>query len=112
MGVTYEQNGDCGIVHVEGPLMVSDTEQFRQSFGNWFATAKCQRVVVDMAKVDFLDSAGLGALVAAARLVRDKGGDLCFAALQKRARMVFEITRSYTVFDLYATLDEALRATP
>jgi anti-sigma B factor antagonist len=90
--------------------MMSDAESFRQTFSQWFRGAACRRVIVDMQAVDQLDSAGLGALVAAAQQVRDQGGDLCFACLCKRPRLVFEITRSYKVFDIYETVEEAQRA--
>lgn len=110
MQVTYETDGHTGIIRVEGSMMVSDSDQFRQSFAQWFPGSDCTRVIVDMGRVDRLDSAGLGALVAAAQQARDKGGDLCFAALQKKPRMVFEITRSYKIFDIYASVEEARRA--
>jgi anti-sigma B factor antagonist len=110
MNVTYEIMEDIGIIRPEGAMMVGDAESFRQSFSQWFTGTNRRFVVVDMTKVDQLDSAGLGALVAAAQQVRDKGGDLKFATLQKRPRLVFEITRSYKVFDIYNTLEEARRA--
>ncbi|HMO04969.1 MAG TPA: STAS domain-containing protein [Kiritimatiellia bacterium] len=112
MNMTKETiNGVC-VVRLEGPVMLGDADALRATFRRWFEQASSPRVVVDMEKADQLDSAGLGALVYAAQLVRDRGGDLCFACLQKKARLVFEITRSYKVFDIYATVDEAVRAQP
>ena len=110
MAASYELVNGVGVVNLQGTLMVTEAEAFRQSFTQWFAQATCRHVVVDMAKLDQLDSAGLGALVAAAQQVRDRGGDFKFAALQKRPRLVFEITRSYKLFDIFDTLDEALKA--
>ena len=110
MLITHEIIEGVGIIRPEGAMMVGDAESFRQSFSQWYPNTNCRFVVVDMARVDQLDSAGLGALVAVAQQVRDKGGDLKFAALQKRPRLVFEITRSYKVFDIFETTEEALRA--
>ena len=110
MSVSFEIVNGVGVARPQGALMVADADVFRQAFGSWFADAACRHVVVDMAGLEQLDSSGLGALVAAAQQVRDRGGDLAFAALQKRARMVFEITRFHRVFEIYDTLDEALRA--
>lgn len=110
MSTSYEMVNGVGVAKVQGTLMVTDAESFRQTFGQWFSHAGCRIVVVDMSQLEQLDSAGLGALVAAAQQVREKGGDLKFAALQKRPRLVFEITRSYKLFDIFDTLEEALKS--
>lgn len=110
MTVSYEVSHGVGVVRIQGPLMVADVDAFRQSFAQWFSQSGCRNVVVDMSKLELLDSAGLGALVAAAQQARERGGDLKFASLQKRPRLVFELTRSYKLFDIFDTLEEALRA--
>ena len=63
-----------------------------------------------MAGVDFLDSAGLGSLIALLKRVSERGGDMKIAGLQKKVRMVFEITRAFKVFDIFDNPDEALKA--
>ena len=110
MSVSYENVNGVGVVKLQGTLMVTDAESFRQTFTQWFGHAGCRQVVVNMEHLEQLDSAGLGALVAAAQQVREKGGDLKFAALQKRPRLVFEITRSYKLFDIFDTVAEAVKA--
>lgn len=110
MSASYEIVEGIGVVKLQGSLMVTDAEAFRQSFGQWFPQGNVRQVVVDMSKLEQLDSAGLGALVAAAQQVRERGGDLRFAALQKRPRLVFEITRSYKLFDILDTVEEAIKA--
>ncbi len=110
MSVSYEIVDGVGVAKVQGTLMVTDAESFRQTFGQWYAHAGSRNVVVDMGQLEQLDSAGLGALVAAAQQVREKGGDLKFATLQKRPRLVFEITRSYKLFDIFDTVAEAVKA--
>lgn len=110
MSVSYEVMEGVGVVNVQGSLMVTDADTFRQSFTQWFQNSNLPRVVVNMGKLEQLDSAGLGALVAAAQQVRERGGDLTFAALQKRPRLVFEITRSYKLFDIFDTVAEAVKA--
>jgi anti-sigma B factor antagonist len=57
-------------------------------------------VVVDCAGMDFIDSTGLGVLVGALKVARDRGGDLRVEGLRPAARKVFEITRLTKVFDL------------
>ncbi|MBT8153474.1 STAS domain-containing protein [Epibacterium ulvae] len=64
------------------------------------------RVVLDLSEVKFIDSSGLGAIVAA---MKQLGGarKLDLAGLTPVVDKVFRLTRMDTVFNLYATLEEA-----
>lgn len=110
MAVSFEVLDGVGVARVQGALMVTEADAFRQSFSQWFPGAACRNVVIDLGKLEQLDSSGLGALVAATQQVRERGGELVFAALQKRPRLVFEITRFHRVCDIFDTVEEALRA--
>ncbi len=59
------------------------------------------RMVIDMEGVDFVDSSGLGSLVACLRSVKNLGGDIRIAALQERVRAVFELIRLHHIFDIF-----------
>ena len=68
------------------------------------------RVVLDLAGVDYMASVGLRALVLAARQVKSRGGRLVVAALQPLVREVFEITRLGQVVETFASVRDALAA--
>ncbi|MBI9086098.1 MAG: STAS domain-containing protein [Desulfobacterales bacterium] len=59
------------------------------------------RIVLDFSSVDFMDSSGLGTLVASARRLRAQQGDLKLACLADKVRRVFELTRADRLFDIY-----------
>ena len=67
------------------------------------------RVVLDLSDVEFIDSSGLGAIVAA---MKQLGGNrmLDLAGLNPTVEKVFRLTRMDTVFRLFPTLDEAMAA--
>lgn len=65
------------------------------------------RVVLDLSQVAFIDSSGLGAIVASMKQL-DKGRRLDLAGLTPTVDKVFRLTRMDTVFTLYPTLDDAL----
>ena len=111
MSTTCTVKDGVGLVIPGGPLLAATADDFRATFGNWLkAEAGLRHVVLDMAKVDALDSSGLGAIVAALKRVAERGGDLKIARLGPRARLVFEITRSHKVFEIHDTVEEALAA--
>jgi anti-sigma B factor antagonist len=66
------------------------------------------RVVIDMEAVTFVDSTGLGSVIAGLKLVRSAKGDLRLAAPNQQVRVVLELTTLDRVFPYYATVEEAL----
>jgi anti-sigma B factor antagonist len=66
------------------------------------------RLVIDMEGVSFVDSSGLGSVVAALKQVRSSKGDLRLAAPNQQVRVVLELTTLDRVFPYYATVEEAL----
>lgn len=66
------------------------------------------RVVVDLEGVTFVDSSGLGALIAGLKVARDAGGELRIANAGKQAVTVLSITRLDRVLRQYPSVDEAL----
>jgi anti-sigma B factor antagonist len=68
------------------------------------------RVVLDMSGVGFLDSSGLGAVVAAQRFLR-AGQALELAGLTGAVERVFRLTRMDRMFIIHSEVDDALRAT-
>lgn len=65
-------------------------------------------IILDLTGTDFLDSTGLGALVAALKRLRMKSGEIRVVGAGSHVRKVFEITSLDRVFPLHDTLDAAL----
>jgi anti-sigma B factor antagonist len=66
------------------------------------------RVVIDMEGVSFVDSTGLGSVIAALKQIRSSEGDLRLAAPNQQVRVVLELTTLDRVFPYYSTVEEAL----
>ncbi len=69
-----------------------------------------KNLVFDMADVTFMDSSGLGGMVAALRAVSQAGGDIRIAGLQPRVRALFELTRLHQVFQIFQDVDAAVQS--
>ena len=67
------------------------------------------RVVLDLGRVEFIDSSGLGAIVASMKQL-DDGCRLDLAGLHPVVEKVFRLTRMDTVFKLFASLEDAVAA--
>jgi anti-sigma B factor antagonist len=68
------------------------------------------KVVIDLSRLRFVDSSGLGAMLSCLRQSTAKGGDLKLCGMTKQVRAAFELVRMHRIFDILGTRDEAVRA--
>ena len=69
-----------------------------------------KKIVLDLADVDYIDSAGLGALVSAFTSVRNEGGDLKLVYLRKKVQDLLQMTKLYTVFEIFDDETAAIKS--
>ena len=60
-----------------------------------------RKILLNLADVSYIDSAGLGELTAAYTTNRNRGGQLKLLNLTKRVQDLMQITKLYTIFDVY-----------
>jgi len=68
------------------------------------------KVVIDLSRLRFVDSSGLGAILSCLRQLTAKGGDLKLCGMSKQVRAAFELVRMQRIFDIYTTKEEAVAA--
>ncbi len=111
MNLQFEVREGRGVVTLGGALTAANVDSFRDQVFRWMNEHDSVRqMVLDLGAMEFIDSAGLGLLIVLLKRCGERGGDIRIARLQKRARLVFEITRAYKVFEIFDTVDEALKA--
>ena len=66
-------------------------------------------IVIDMEKVDFLDSTGLGVLVEGLKRVKTRGGNLTLVITQDKILKIFDITGLNKAFPIYGTREDAVQ---
>lgn len=104
--VPHTRGDDLLIVVEERRIDAAVAVQFKDEMRRLTADADA-RVILDLGAVEFLDSSGLGALVAAMKQLRG-GRRLELAALTPTVEKVFRLTRMDTVFIIHTTADEAV----
>ena len=102
-----DQARGIGVVRLTGRLDLLSAADVRQGLAKAMADGH-RRLVVDLAKVSFIDSSGLGALVSGLKAARLGGGDLRIAQPNEQARVILELTTLNRVLKPYATVGEAL----
>jgi len=105
----HRTEGRLTIVEVEGEIDVYTAPRLRELLidlvnkGNF-------HLLVNMEKVDFLDSTGLGVLVGGLKRVRAHDGSLELVCTQERILKIFRITGLTKVFGIYSSVEEAKEA--
>lgn len=67
-------------------------------------------LVLDLSRLRFVDSSGLGAMLSCLRQLSAKKGDLKLCGMSKQVRALFELVRMHRIFDIYGTREEAVKA--
>ena len=101
---------DAGITVVvpNGRLDVAGAPTLKAAIGEAVKDDGTPRLIIDMEGVSFVDSTGLGSVIAALKLVRGSKGDIRLAAPNQQVRVVLELTTLDRVFAYYPTVEDAL----
>ena len=104
----YSKDG-IKVVTVEGEIDIYTAPRLRELLID-LAGKGNYRLIVDLDKVGFFDSTGLGVLVGALKRVRPHDGWLDLVCTQKRILNIFKITGLTRVFGIYQSVDQAITA--
>ena len=86
-----------------------ESNQVRIKIKEMLGKGKSQ-IVLDLAGVSYIDSAGLGTLVSGYTSAQNQGATLKLANLTKRFRELLNITKLVTIFDTYDSVDAAVKS--
>ena len=100
--------GEATVVEVGGEVELYSAQQLRDAL---IRVCEVERpcIVVDLTRVSFIDSTGLGVLVGALKRASERG-TLALVCPQQRVRRVLEITGLTEVFPMYDVLEDAVAA--
>jgi anti-sigma B factor antagonist len=101
--------GESTVIEVSGEIDVYTAPRLREKIIALVDAGRYQ-LIVDMERVEFLDSTGLGVLVGGLKRVRAHDGGIDLVCTQGRILRIFRITGLSRVFDIYETVGEALAA--
>ncbi len=68
------------------------------------------KIVIDLGKVKWMNSSGLGALMGSLTTARNSGGDVKLAKVTEKVKSLFMITKLITIFETFDGVDEAVQS--
>lgn len=107
MEVTTVSHGDVTVVAVSGRLDITTVPAFEERLLDLIPKGH-RRIVVDLARLEYISSAGLRVLLLASKRLKPEGGRLVLAAAHGLVRQVLEISGFSGMIETCATTEEAL----
>ena len=102
-------SGDVIILYCAGRLVFGDeTAAFRERINNILLGT--QQIVINLSRVEYIDSGGLGTLVGVLASTRNRHGEIKLVRPNQRVTDLLHRTRLNTVFKTYETDQEAVAA--
>jgi anti-sigma B factor antagonist len=101
--VTIQEADGVSVVGLNGRIVLGEESGALRETVKDLLTAGKKKVVLNMSNVSYIDSAGLGILVAAYVSAKTQGASIRLCALGHKFREVLQITRLLTIFEVYGT---------
>lgn len=98
------------VLDIDGRVVLGDeSNSFREKVKSLLASGK-KKIVLNLQNVSYIDSAGLGTLVATYTSARSQGATLKLANLGAKFKEVLQVTKLMTVFDTYDSEAAAIQS--
>lgn len=101
--------GDVTILDLKGKITLGEGDEVLKDKINSLILQNRKRILLNLADVPYIDSAGLGEIVRTYTTVSRQGGSLKLVNLTKRITDLLSITKLLTVFDAYDAEADALK---
>jgi anti-sigma B factor antagonist len=106
--ITEKDAGGVKILELAGKITLgAESNKLRNAIKEALGQGDAQ-LVLDLGNVSYIDSAGLGTLVAGFTTARNQGGNMKLANLTKKFHEQLNITKLVTVFDVYDSVELAV----
>ena len=108
--VKTRQIDGISIVDVSGRITLGEgSSSVRDALRDLISKGE-KKVLLNLSEVSYIDSSGIGELVAGYTTISNQGGTLKLVGLNKRVKDLLQITKLYTVFDVHEEEAHALRS--
>ncbi|HXG52461.1 MAG TPA: STAS domain-containing protein [candidate division Zixibacteria bacterium] len=109
MEIAVEKIGDVAVAELRvEELDAGNAAEFKREIAPLLEAHT--KLVIDLGRLRFTDSSGLGAFISCLRKLNAKGGDLKLCRMSKQVRAVFELVRMHRVFEIFDTREKAVQA--
>jgi anti-sigma B factor antagonist len=110
MKMAVQEKGGVSVIVISGKLTMGEGASALRNKICELAEGGSAWILLNVADVTYIDSSGIGELVAAHATVANAGGDMKLLSLAKRVHDLLKITKLYTVFEVFEDEASAIRS--
>jgi anti-sigma B factor antagonist len=110
MQIEQRAVGDVVVLDVKGRVTLGEGDEMLKDKVNSLLNQSQKKIVLNLAEVPYIDSAGLGEIVRTYTTVSRQGGNLKLLNLTKRITDLLSITKLLTVFETFESENDAVRS--
>lgn len=108
MHYNIKEYNDVTVISVKGNLMggpetVAIHEKVKELIDN-----NVKKIVIDLAKVKWMNSSGLGTMMGCLTSLKNANGELKLSGVAEKVKSLFMMTKLITIFETYDTVEEAV----
>ena len=108
--LTTRQVGDVTVIDAVGRITLGDGASIFRDTVRDLASAGHKKLLLNLAEVSYIDSSGIGEMVSGYTTVSNGGGVVKLLNLTKRVKDLLQITKLYTVFEVFEDETAAVRS--
>jgi anti-sigma B factor antagonist len=104
------QVGDVTVIDAAGRITLGEGASAFRDLIRDLANKGGQKILLNLSEVSYIDSSGIGELVSGFTTITNHGGSLKLVGLSKRVKDLLQITKLYTVFEVFDDESAAIRS--
>ena len=110
MNIDVKDHGDATVLTVKGNMMGGpETIAVHDKVKDLIEKNK-NKVIIDLSNVKWMNSSGLGTMMGCLTSLKNANGDMKLCGVTEKVKSLFMITKLITLFETYATAEEAIKA--
>jgi anti-sigma B factor antagonist len=110
MKLTHREIDGVVVLEPKGKIMGGPDATMLHDMLHDFIAQNKRKVVIDLSKVEWMNSTGLGILISGLTTLRNNGGELKLAGITEKIESLLTITKLITVFENYDSVEEAAKS--
>ena len=110
MQIEERNVGDVKVLDLKGKITLGEGDELLKDKVNSLVNQGSKKIILNLAEVPYIDSAGLGEIVRTYTTVSRQGGSLKLLGLTKRITDLLSITKLLTVFETFESENDAVRS--
>lgn len=110
LNITERRSGSVTVLDLKGNIRLGEGNIELHNILRFLVEKGERRVLLNLGEVTYIDSSGLGELVAGYTTLQKNDGELKILRLTERVRELMVITKLLTVFDVFDNEDEAIKS--